>query len=79
MAKLLFIGSHGSADPTNATFPFSLANGAVEAGHEPSIVLTNEAVVLMSDTVAQNVHGVGWPLLTEILAQTIENRTPIYI
>lgn len=79
MAKLMFMGLHGSADPTTAAFPFIMANGAVEAGHEAIIVLANEAVVLMSGTVAENVHGVGWPPFTEILAKTVEHRVPIYV
>ena len=79
MARLLFIGQHGSADPTNAAFPFILANGAVEAGHEPTIVLTNEAVVLVSSTLAANMQGVGWPPFSEILAKTVENRVPVYV
>jgi predicted peroxiredoxin len=79
MAKLLFMGLHGSADPTTAAFPFIMANGAVEAGHEPTVVLANEAVVLMSGTVADNMHGVGWPPFSEILGKTIENQVPIYV
>jgi predicted peroxiredoxin len=79
MAKLMFIGLHGSADPTTAAFPFIMANGAVEARHEPIIALANEAVVLMNNTVAENMQGVGWPPFTEILAKTIENKIPIYI
>jgi len=39
MAKLLFMGLRGSADPTNAAMPFIMANGAKQAGHEPQIVL----------------------------------------
>ena len=54
MAKLLFMGVHGSADPTNAAMPFIMANGAVQAGHEPQIVLANEAVDLMSGVIAEN-------------------------
>ena len=79
MAKLMFIGSHGSADPTTAAFPFIMANGAVEAGHEAVIALANEAVVLLNNTVAQNLHPVGWPTFTEILAKTVENNVPIYV
>jgi predicted peroxiredoxin len=32
MAKLLYIGTHGTDDPTNATFPFLMAKGAIEGG-----------------------------------------------
>lgn len=42
MARLLFMGMHGSEDPTNAAMPFVMANGAVSAGHEAQIVIANE-------------------------------------
>ena len=34
MAKLLYIGTAGTDDPTRATFPFLFAKAAIEAGHE---------------------------------------------
>lgn len=79
MAKLLFIGTHGSADPTNAAMPFIMANGAVESGNEATIVLVNEAVDIMSATVADNLMPFGWPPFKEILATTIANKVPIYV
>ena len=79
LAKLMFVGLQGSADPTTAAFPFIMANGAAEAGHEAIIALANEAVVLMNDTVAENMHGVGWPPFSEILAKTVENQVSIYV
>ena len=30
MAKLLYIGTAGTEDPTRATFPFLMAKGAIE-------------------------------------------------
>ena len=47
MAKILYIGSHGTNHPTDATFPFLLAKGAIDAGHQPSIVLMGEAALLI--------------------------------
>ncbi len=79
MAKELFIGFHGSEDPTKATFPFLMAGGALDAGHEAAIVLLGDAVVLMSDTVANNVQGVGFPPLKEIMARVLAAKVPIYI
>src|SRR5437667_221500 len=61
MAKLLFLGVHGSADPTNAAMPFIMANGAKQAGHEAQIVLANEAVDLLTGPVAENLVPFGWP------------------
>jgi hypothetical protein len=54
MAKLLYIGTAGTDDPTRATFPFLMAKGAIEAGHE-------------ADTIAAQIHGVGIPPLTELM------------
>lgn len=77
MAKILFIGSHGSENPTKSVFPFILANAAVEAGHEAEISLFGDAVILMKDAVVNSVVPVGWPPLKEILATTIKNKIPI--
>ena len=61
MGKLLFMGVHGPADPTNAAMPFIMANGAVQTGHEVQIVVANEAVDLMNTVVAENLMPFGWP------------------
>ena len=79
MAKLHFMGSHGSENPTKSVFPFILANGAIEAGHEAEISLFGDAVVLMKDVVVNSVVPVGWPPLKELLATTTKNRVPIYV
>ena len=79
MAKLLYVGTHGTDDPTRASMPFISASGATEAGHEPSIALLIESVVLLKDGVADNVTGVGFPVLGEIMSGVIANKTPIYV
>jgi predicted peroxiredoxin len=79
MASQLFIGLHGSEDPTKATLPFLFANGAIDAGFETGIILLGDAVVLMSNTVADNVHGVGFPPLKELMAKVVAAKVPIYI
>ena len=79
MAKLLFLGVHGSADPTNAAMPFIMANGAVQAGHEARIVLANEAVDLLTTAVADNLVPFGWPPFKEILAETLAGQVPIHV
>jgi predicted peroxiredoxin len=79
MASELFIGLHGSEDPTKATFPFLMANGALDAGYETAIILIGDAVVLMNSTVADNVHGVGFPPLKELMAKIFAAKVPIYI
>jgi predicted peroxiredoxin len=79
MASELFIGIHGSEDPTKATFPFVMAGGALDAGHEAAIVLVGDAVVLMNNTVAENVQGVGLPSLKEAMGKVVAAKVPIYI
>ena len=79
MASELFIGLHGSEDPTKATFPFLLASGALDAGHQTAIILMGDSVVLMNNAVAENVHGVGFPPLKELMAKVFAAKVPIYI
>ncbi len=79
MARILYMGSNGSENPTKSVFPFILANGAVEAGHQAEISIFGDAVVLMKDVVANNVVPMGWPPLKDILATTIRNKVPIYV
>jgi predicted peroxiredoxin len=74
MAKLLFMGVRGSADPTNAAMPFIMANGAKQAGHEAQIVLANEAVDLLTGPVAENLVP-----FKEILAETLAAKIPIHV
>lgn len=79
MASQLFIGTHGSEDPTKASFPFIMASGALDAGYKTAIVLVGDSVVLMKNTVADNVHGVALPPLKELLAKVVTAGVPIYI
>ena len=79
MARILYMGSNGSENPTKSVFPFILANGAVDAGHEAEISLFGDAVVLMKDVVANSVVPMGWPALKDIMATTIRNKVTIYV
>lgn len=79
MVRELFIGTHGSEDPTKATLPFLLASGAIDAGHEPAIILLGDAAVLMSDTVVGSIQGIGFPPLKELVAKAVENKVPIHV
>jgi predicted peroxiredoxin len=79
MAKIIFMSSSGSENPTKAAFPFILANGAVEAGYEAEVSIFADAVVIMKDVVTNSVVPVGWPPLKELMATTIKNKVPIYV
>ncbi len=66
MSKLLYIATHGTYDATKATFPFLMAKGALDAGHETGIILMGEAAPLIKDDIAAQIHGVGVPPLKEL-------------
>ena len=79
MGTIMCFSTNGSENPTKAALPFLNANAAVEAGHEPSITLFGDAVVLIKDAVANAVIPEGWPPLKDLIATTIANKTPIYV
>ena len=79
MAKLLYIGTHGTNDPTNATFPFLMAKGAIDAGHETGIILQGEAATLIKDSIAAQVHGVGIPPLKELMDFLVARKVRITV
>lgn len=79
MARQLFISTNGSENPTKATLPFLLADGALQAGHEAAIILLGDAVVVMNDAVVDSIQGVGLPPLKDLVAKAIENKVPIYV
>ena len=79
MAKLLYVGTHASDDPTKAGLVFRAANGTTEAGHEPQVALLGEAVNLMREEVAASTIGPGLGPTSELMATAISNGTPIYI
>jgi len=79
MSTILFVGTHGSDDPTMATFPFELAVGAVQEGHEAQVALLADAVYLMKDTVAEELHGFGCPPFRDVLSDVIKHEIPVYV
>ncbi len=79
MATILYIGTHGTNDPPNATFPFLLAKGAIDAGHQPSVVLMGEAAPLIKDHIAQQIQGVGIPPLKELMEFLVGHEVPITV
>ncbi len=67
MAKILFVATHGTDDPTIATFPFREAKATTEAGHETGIILMKDAARLIKDDIAVQVQGIGVPPLKELM------------
>ena len=79
MAKILYLGTAGSDDPTRAGLPFNFAIGALEAGHQPEIFLAGEAAYLMRDSVIGAVMPVAMPSLKEMVDQVVGQRVPIFV
>jgi len=79
MAKILYVGTAGSDDPTRAGLPFNFALGAIDAGHQPEIFLAGEAAYLMRGAIAEAVLPVAMPPLTEMLKKLIDHGVPIYV
>ncbi|MDQ4076952.1 MAG: DsrE family protein [Chloroflexota bacterium] len=79
MAKILYVGTFGSDDPTRATFPFISASGAVDAGHEAQVVLLGEATYLMKQEIVDQIHGVGFPPLKELFQKIADHGVPIHV
>ncbi len=79
MAKLLYVGTHGTEDPTAATFPFLMAKGAIDGGHETGITLMGEAAILIKEHIAQQVQGIGIPPLKELVEFLVSHEVPITV
>jgi predicted peroxiredoxin len=76
--KIMMKSAWGSDDPTKAAFPFLHGNALAEAGHQVQIFLLGEAVSLMRPSVAKAVVPVGWPPLSEALANVVAKKIQIY-
>lgn len=79
MAKILITSTYGSDDPTRATLPFLSAQAFLDKGHEVGIALMGEGTYLMKDSIADQIDGVGWPPLKEILPKLITDGLSFYI
>jgi predicted peroxiredoxin len=79
MAKILYLGTSGSDDPTRAGFPFQWALGARDAGHDAEIFLAGEATYLMKKTLAEAVLPVAMPPLRELIDEVVAQRVPVFV
>jgi len=78
MAKILYVGTAGSDDPTRVGLPFNLALGALDAGHQPEIFLAGEAVYLMKDSVMSAVMPVAMAPLKEMVDELVAQRVSVF-
>ena len=76
--KFLFTSTHGSEDPTRATLAWLQAKGAVDAGHEATISLIGDAVVVLRESVASNIQGMGLPPFNDLVTFAKENKITVF-
>lgn len=76
---LMYVGLHGTDDPTLATLPFVVASGAGTAEIDACVVLLGEAAVLAKPGMIDSVRGVGFPPLSEVLQRVRDFEIPVYV
>ena len=78
--KITYFVSAGTTDATRASIPLHLAaNGSVEVGQQPSIILGGDAAELLLDDNADRMEGVGVPPVRELLAKLREHEVPVFV
>lgn len=79
MAKIVSIATHATDDQTKATLAFVTAVGALGAEKEAAVILVGEAAYLLKEVVANAVHGVGFPPLSDLIEKIMEGNVPVYV
>lgn len=76
---LMYVGLHGTDDPTLATLPFLVATGAGTEEIDCCIALVGEAASLVKPGMIDAVQGVGFPPLSELVEKVKEFGIPVYV
>ncbi|MGH2821012.1 MAG: hypothetical protein ACRDJ5_10210 [Actinomycetota bacterium] len=76
---LMYVGLHGTDDPTLATLPFVVATGAGSAEIDANVVLVGEGAMLAKPGLIDSVNGVGFPPLAEVWQQVRDFEIPVYV
>ena len=79
MAKFVFVLTRGLEDPTRVTRTFQLAKAAHETGHQVSLFLTDDAVVVAQDGMVDNIVAPTGDEVGTHLFYLVDNRVPIYV
>jgi predicted peroxiredoxin len=77
--KLLFYTASSTDAPHRAVLPLIFATKAREKGHDSTIFLAGDGVLLMKSTVAADVKAVGQPAAAEVLRRAVELKIPIFV
>ena len=79
MEKFLFVLTRGLEDPTRATRTFQLAKVAYEDGNEVSVFLTDDAVVLAKQGMADYVATPTGDEAVTYLTELVKEKVPFYV
>jgi predicted peroxiredoxin len=78
--KVVFLTMTGASDPTRASIPMHIAaNGSLEVGQEPEVVLAGDAAEIILGDSLEKIEGVGIPPMRELVAKLRDNGVPFYI
>jgi predicted peroxiredoxin len=78
--RIAYFVSAGTSDATRASIPLHLAaNGSIEAGQEPAIVLGGDATELLLDDNAERLEGLGVPPVRDLLAKLRDHAVPVFV
>lgn len=79
MGKFVFVLTRGLEDPTRVTRTFQLAKAAREGGHEVSVFLTDDAVVLVKQGMIDNVVAPTGDEAADHYHYLLENNVPVFV
>lgn len=79
MEKFLFVLTRGLEDPTRVTRTFQLAKVANEDGNQVAVFLTDDAVVLAKQGMADYVAAPTGDEAATYLADLVKKEVPFYV
>ena len=78
--RITYFVSSGAGDPTSVSIPLHLAaNGSLEAGQQPTVVLAGHGTELVLADNAERVEGIGVPPARELLAKLRDHEVPVFV
>jgi hypothetical protein len=76
--KIPSIATHATDDP-KATLAWLTAVVAIGADKECAVALVGDAVGMAKEAIAKNIHGVGFPPLTELIDKVVAASIPVFL
>ncbi|GIX27894.1 MAG: hypothetical protein KatS3mg123_1775 [Burkholderiales bacterium] len=77
--KFLIAVSSGTDDPTRATLGMMAAKVAREQGHEVTVWLQGEAVVIANRHVYDKIQGINMPAMKSVVEALLAENVPFWV